>query len=170
MVPKGSSINHISSEGEGGRVTNRRLYLEKRQLMGEAGGHKIWKMDHRCLWKALYKKTTKWGKVVKNLQFWDNIVYGRLDFWCSIKFFKLHFSQIPIRKCWNHNANIEQGKGLPKTRGGGGAAAPKLLPYYVTALQSNVLMTILFSLFSGLLLIGPSRTTYNRQASAVPHC
>ena len=126
----------------------------------------------------LRKKTANGGGrgVIKSEK-WTDVVYGRpivkrqqngwskiynfettffMDGWifcCSIKFFKLHFSQIPIRKCWNHNANIEQGKDLPKTRGGGavGGSCPKT-PSILCNGPAKQCTHAFFSLFSGLLL------------------
>ena len=49
-LDKGPSINDVSSEGEGGGVKNRRLYLAKSRLREREGGHKIGKMGRRRLW------------------------------------------------------------------------------------------------------------------------
>ena len=50
VFAKGQSINDVSSEGEGGGgVKNCRFYLEKSQLRGREGGHKIQKMGRRRL-------------------------------------------------------------------------------------------------------------------------
>ena len=38
---KGSSINDVSSKGEGGGVENAGIYLVKRRQKGREGGHKI---------------------------------------------------------------------------------------------------------------------------------
>ena len=77
-IAKRPSIHDVSSKGEGVKEGQKcRNLLTKKMTKGEEGGHKIRKMDRRCLWIApkIADVATFYDCSLKNVQT-NNGTYG----------------------------------------------------------------------------------------------